>query len=236
MEAESLTIPPAAPVFQPRQVYAMAAVCLIAGLGIGYLLRVSRSEQTLAPARPIATATAAHPTETSRDGKPVPTMGDMKNMADRQAAPLMEKLRADPKNMDLLGQVAAIYYTTHQFGDAEVFYARQLLVQPRNVAVRTKLASSLFYEGKPDAAIAQLNRALTDDPKDANALFNLGVVLVEGQGDAKGAVAIWQKLLKTNPQLAPDRKATVQKLILQAQAMESAKPGRKGAPTNGGHE
>jgi cytochrome c-type biogenesis protein CcmH/NrfG len=39
----------------------------------------------------------------------------------------------------------------------------------------------------------------------------------QGKQDGKGALAAWQELLKSNPQLSADRKATVQKLMTDAQ-------------------
>ena len=51
------------------------------------------------------------------------------------------------------------------------------------------------------------------DPKDANSLFNLGMIKLQGKGDGKGAVAAWQQLLQSNPQMSADRRAEVQKLM-----------------------
>ena len=39
----------------------------------------------------------------------------------------------------------------------------------------------------------------------------------QGKQDSKGALAAWQELLKSNPQLSPDRKAQVEKLMADAQ-------------------
>ena len=64
-----------------------------------------------------------------------------------------------------------------------------------------------------DGAIAQLNRALSYDPKDANALFDLGMIKLQGKQDGKGALAAWKELLKSNPELSTDRRATVEKLM-----------------------
>jgi cytochrome c-type biogenesis protein CcmH/NrfG len=58
-----------------------------------------------------------------------------------------------------------------------------------------------------------LNQALAVDPKDANALFNLGMIRLQGKNDGRGALDAWQRLLKSNPQLSPERKAEVQKLM-----------------------
>jgi cytochrome c-type biogenesis protein CcmH/NrfG len=75
----------------------------------------------------------------------------------------------------------------------------------------------MYYDGDADGAIAQLQQSLQYDPKDANSLFNLGMIKWQGKQDSKGALAAWQKLLKSNPQLSADRKATVQKLMADVQ-------------------
>ena len=90
-------------------------------------------------------------------------------------------------------------------------------VDPKNVALRTETASCLYYSGDVEGAISQLQQALQYDPKDANSLFNLGMIKWKGKQDSKGALAAWQQLLKSNPQLSADRKATVQKLMADVQ-------------------
>jgi cytochrome c-type biogenesis protein CcmH/NrfG len=68
-----------------------------------------------------------------------------------------------------------------------------------------------------DGAISQLQQSLHYDPKDGNSLFNLGMIKWQGKHDSKGAVAAWQQLLKSNPQLSADRKANLRKLMAQVQ-------------------
>jgi cytochrome c-type biogenesis protein CcmH/NrfG len=79
------------------------------------------------------------------------------------------------------------------------------------------MASCLYDNGDVDGAISQLQKALQYNPKDANSLFNLGMIKWQGKQDSKGALGAWQQLLKSNPQLSPDRKAKVQKLIADVQ-------------------
>ena len=147
----------------------------------------------------------------------MPSLDQMKQMADKKAAPLLEKLKGDPNNSDLLLQVGKIYKSTHQFKEAAGYYDKALQVDPKNVAVRTAMASCLYYNGDVDGAISQLQQALHYDPKDANSLFNLGMIKWQGKQDSKGALAAWQQLLKSNPQLSADRKAQVQKLMADVQ-------------------
>jgi cytochrome c-type biogenesis protein CcmH/NrfG len=192
---------------QARQVYTIAAMCLAVGLGIGYLSR--GFERPLPTAVQVASSAPSAQPASAR----VPTLDDMKKAADKQAAQLLEKLKANPNDSALLTQVAAIYHGSHQFKEAAGYYEKALQADPKNVSLRTKLASSLYRSGDVDGAIAQLKEGLRYDPGDANSLFNLGMISLQGKGDGKGALAAWQKLLKSNPQMSAERKAEVQKLM-----------------------
>jgi len=199
--------------WQAKQVYAMAVISLVVGLAIGYLFRGSQSPAV--PAQPAVSAQPAAPA--GGMGGNMPSLEEMKQMADKKAAPLLEKLKGDPNNSGLLIQVGNIYEATHQFKEAAGYFDKALQVDPKKVAIRTEMASCLYYNGDVDGAISQLQQALHYDPKDANSLFNLGMMKWQGKQDSKGAVAAWQQLLKSNPQLDADRKATVQKLMADVQ-------------------
>jgi cytochrome c-type biogenesis protein CcmH/NrfG len=212
MGNEPTTQPSAGSAWPTKQVYAMAVVCLVVGLAIGYLFRGSQS-----PAVPAQLAANAQPAAPAGGmGRHIPSLVEMKQMADKKAAPLLERLKSDPNNDGLLIQVGNIYKSTHQFKDAIVYYNKALQVDPKNVAIRTEMASCLYYSGDVDEAISQLQQSLHYDPKDANSLFNLGMMKWRGKQDSKGALAAWQELLRSNPQLSADRKTTVQKLIADA--------------------
>lgn len=191
---------------QARRVYLAAAICLAVGLGIGY---VSRGLQSPLPVEP--SARAGQPSAPA--GARMPSLEQMKQMADTQAAPLLAKLKSNPRDGAVLSEVGAIYHGSHQFKQAAAYYEQAVEADPKNVALRSKLASSMYRSGDVDGAIAQLDLALVLDPKDANALFNLGMIRLEGKNDGKGALDAWQMLLKRNPQLSPERKAEVQRLM-----------------------
>lgn len=199
--------------WRTTQVYAMASICLVIGLALGYLFRGSAS-------RPVSTLPAA--SMSAAAGAPagtqpqMPSLEDMKHMADKKAEPLLAKLKTDPNNSELLNQIGTLYKATHQFKEAAGYFQKAIDVDPKNVAARTDLASCLFYEGDADGAIKQLQQSLSYDPKDANSLFNLGMIRLQAKNDPTGAVTAWQQLLKLNPTLAEDKKAAVQKLIAQA--------------------
>jgi cytochrome c-type biogenesis protein CcmH/NrfG len=205
-----------AALWQVKQVYSMAAVCLLLGLAIGYLFRGSQS-----PAPPVQQA-VANQFATGAMGGHMPSLDQMKQMADKKAEPLLEKLKTDPNNSDLLIQVGTIYKATHQFKEAAGYYGKVLQVDPKNVPIRTEMASCLYYNGDVDGAIGQLQQSLQVDPRDANSLFNLGIIKWQGKQDGKGALAAWKELLKSNPQLSTDRKATVQKLMADVQKQDKS--------------
>jgi cytochrome c-type biogenesis protein CcmH/NrfG len=216
MENETNSPPTAGSAWQGTQVYAMAVICLVVGLAIGYLFRGSQSPAQ--PAQPVAAVRPSPaPGGMGGTGGQTPTLDQMKQMADKKAEPLLEKLKSDPKNSDLLIQVGKIYLSTHQFKEAAAYYDKALQVDPKNVPVRTEMASCLYYNGDVDGAISQLQQSLHYDPKDANSLFNLGMIKWQGKQDSKGALAAWQQLLKSNPELSPERKAKVQKLMADLQ-------------------
>ncbi len=202
--------------WQQKHVYILAAVCLLMGALLGYLFRGSASPLKTSNAIPTASESPTS-TTTEPSARQMPTLDQMKHMADKQAEPLLVKLKTDPRNPGLLTQVAAIYKATHQFQEAAKYYDQAVQADPRNVATRTELAACLYYTGDVDGAINQLQQSLKDKPNDQNSLFNLGMIRWQGKKDSKGAIAAWQQLLKSNPQLESNKKAQVEKLIADAQ-------------------
>lgn len=207
--------------WKPMQAYVLAAVCLILGLPVGYLLRGSSPEtggsaateasMTQPPVAPANTNGAAP------SGMPhgVPTMEDMQRMADKKAEPLLAKLKTDPNNATLLNQIGIVYRSAHQFKEAQKYFEQSLQADPKNADVRADMAACMYYEGDVDGALAQLEKALTYNPKHPGALMNIGLIRWQAKHDVPGAVASWKQLLKLNPDF-PQR-AQVQQMIDDAQ-------------------
>ena len=194
-----------------RQVYVTATICLALGVALGYLFRGS---QTPAGARSSQSSTQTSP---SAEAAPqVPTLDQMKQMADKQAEPLLTKLQKDGNNPDLLVNIGRVYESAHQFKEAAGYYEKALSIRTGNVAIRTEMASCLYYSGDVDGALKQLDQSLKDDPRNADSLFNLGMIRWQGKNDSQGAVDAWQRLLKLNPKLENEKKAQVQRLIADA--------------------
>jgi tetratricopeptide (TPR) repeat protein len=200
--------------WQPWQVYVMAAICLLVGVLVGYLMRPSAPASSSAP--------LSRQSQFPLTPQPqMPSLEDMKRMADQQAAPLLAQLKTDPHNADVLNRVGSIYRVTHQFDLAASYYQRALAANPHNVGARTDLASCLFYQGDVDSAIAQLEKSLTYDPRHAGTLLNLGIVRWKGKSDAAGAIDSWNRLLQYHPDF--ENKQMVEQMIAEART-QSAKP------------
>ena len=216
--------------WQSREIMAMCVVCLAIGLLVGYLLKGSAPNAAVPVATPAEAAMnspnpAMHPSATMpQQPKQMPSLDDMKRMADKKAEPLLAKLKTDDKNPQLLNQIALVYKSAHQFKDAAEYFGKSLEYDPKNIGVRADYASCLYFTGDVDGALAQLNKSLTYDPKHAGTLLNIGIIKWQGKHDLDGAVASWQKLLQYHPDFP--QKEMVQQMITKAQA--DAKAGAAG--------
>jgi tetratricopeptide (TPR) repeat protein len=207
---------------RPRAV-ALMAVCLFAGIAGGWAIRGTRHPAQTETAKAAATPDASATSTTS--ATPAPSPDQLKTMADNQAAPLIAKLNANPKNLDLLTSIGNLYYDARQYAVAVDYYGRALAAKPSDAAVRTDMATAYWYLGDADKAIAEFNKALKYAPTNPNTLFNLGMVKWQGKHDSAGAIADWKKLLATNPDyVARDQ---VEQMLSDVEK-QAAKPGAKG--------
>lgn len=112
---------------------------------------------------------------------------------------LEDELKANPKNFDALRELGNLRYDERNFLEAAELYGRALEVQPDNVDVRSDRGGALLQGRRIDDAIAELRTVLQKAPSHPQALFILGVALMEGKGDREGALASWRKFVELNP-------------------------------------
>jgi len=189
------------------------------GIAGGWFIRGSQSHVGAASA-----GSAPAPSAGMADsGTQAPTPAQMQKMADTQAGPLIEKLKADQNNAELLQNIGNIYYDAQIYPTAIDYYQRSLKIQPANTGVRTDMATAYWYTGDADTSIAEFQKSLSYEPNKANTLFNLGIVEWQGKMDIAKATAVWQKLLDTNPTY--EGKDKVLELMAQAKKHAGVKPG-----------
>lgn len=187
-----------------RQVLLQAAVCLVLGVAIGFFLRGS---QAAVPPQ-VGAQTASSATSMAQV-----TPDQLRQMAAKQAEPLLAQLQSQPNDPHLLARLGQIYYATHDFAQAAQYYRRSLAAKDDS-ALRIELGRADYYSADPVAALADFEQVLRSDPGNANALYNVGLIKWQSQYDVKGAVAAWQLLLQKNPN-HPHR-AEVEELIARA--------------------
>ncbi len=173
------------------QAYVMAVLCLLVGCAVGYLLRGSVGGSSApAPAAATVGQQPGMPQGGMGQQQAPPTPEQMKGMADKQAAPLLEQLKSKPNDPALISQIGNIYYDTQIYPVAIDYYQKALAIEPKNAAVRTDMATAMYYNNDPDQSIVEFDHALKDDPKSSNALFNRGIVKWQAKMDVNGALRI----------------------------------------------
>lgn len=168
----------------------LSVVCLLAGIGGGWGIRAGQGHAGTGASNAVS-APAALPASNPA--------ARLSQMADAQAAPLLEKLSTDANNPELLANIGNVYYDAQQYASAVSYYQRALEAKPADANVRTDMGTAYWFLGDADTAIAQFDKALAIAPANPNTLFNRGLVKWQGKHDGAGALADWERLLKTNP-------------------------------------
>ena len=215
---------PGAGQWTSTQAYVLSVICLLLGVAVGYLVRGSApSNNALMQVR----ASSAESLPASMAGGQQPGVGELRQMADTQAQPLLKQLESDPKNSTLLYQIGNLYYDAQQYPEAVKYYENSLQIDPRATDVRTDMATAYHLMGQSNRAIQEYDAVLKIDGKHANALFNEGMVKWQDKMDLKGAIASWRRLLDAHPDYA--QRDRVEKLIAQAEQHLTIKPGNEAA-------
>lgn len=102
--------------------------------------------------------------------------------------------------------LAAIHFENGRYREAARIYKRLVDDAPRDAALRASLAGALGALGRYDAALAELDQAIAQEPLNIEAYHNRAVIH-ERRGQADRAVADYETALRYNPQYAPSLQA-----------------------------
>jgi cytochrome c-type biogenesis protein CcmH/NrfG len=127
---------------------------------------------------------------------------------------LTAKIKKNPRDFDAIVELGNVNFDQRNYGDAITLYQKAMEIRPDALNVRTDMGTAMFYQNRFDEAIAEFQQVLKGDPKNAQALFNLGVTMLHGKSDPKSALQYWEKLIETNPDhpQAASVKAQIQQL------------------------
>jgi cytochrome c-type biogenesis protein CcmH/NrfG len=129
----------------------------------------------------------------------------------------LEKLSlADPQNVDYRTEIGNIYYDLGRYQNALDAYEQSLKLKPQNPSVATDAATCYHNVGQDDKALELLDEVLQFSPGFSQALFNKGVILIKGKGNLAAGIAVWEELLRTNPDFS--QRAELEEQIRQYHA------------------
>ncbi len=210
MDTTTKDVNPQGPAPAPQSAaptYLLAVICLIVGMGVGYLLHTPKK------AAPAAAQQGQQQAPVGAMAGGMPTSDQMSHMVTKAAEPILSALQKDPKNADLLAQAGTVYFRAQQFETAAGYYEQALKIKPSPEGF-VALSNTYHNSGADDRAIESLNQALELDPKLPTALFNLGMLEWKVKNDPDAAIDAWRRLLKTNPN--HPRRAEVEGMIAKA--------------------
>jgi cytochrome c-type biogenesis protein CcmH/NrfG len=111
---------------------------------------------------------------------------------------LTAKIKQNPNDFDSIVELANLNFDQKNYTDAINLYKNALQIRP-DLQVQTDMGTAMFYQDRFDDAIAEFQGILEKDPKNAQALFNLGVTMLHGKNDPKRALEYWEKMIDANP-------------------------------------
>jgi len=134
----------------------------------------------------------------------------------KQLSALEQMSSREPQNPGYPAQIANIYYDAGDYQKAIGYYQRSLDLRPKDPNIETDLATCFHYLGQHDRALEILNKVLEYSPGFPQALFNKGIVLVNGKNDVRAGIEVWEDLLRLNPDFP--KRAEVEQRINQLKA------------------
>lgn len=165
---------------------------LLVGIGIGFgamYPMMKKKAPEIVRAEPVPFVPSAAP------GEPAPQPVDQRRVAQLEAA-----VKTNPKDFDSLIELGFMAFEQQNYQAAASWYEKALVVQPNDVGVRTDMGTALYNVGRTDDAIAEFRKSLDIEPTHPQALFNLGVVLLEEKNDKRGALQYFEKLVASHPE------------------------------------
>jgi tetratricopeptide (TPR) repeat protein len=101
-----------------------------------------------------------------------------------------------------MNSLASIFLKKHDPAAADQMYQRLLAIEPRFALARYNYAVELEAEGKFDEAIAEYQQAIRDKPDEADALYNLGNLLLTKKQRPDLAAVLYAEAISVDPDRA----------------------------------
>jgi cytochrome c-type biogenesis protein CcmH/NrfG len=135
-------------------------------------------------------------------GKHVEKGGEKNEISGQQAsaiANLEKEVVANPSDFQLWTQLGNLYYDTNQPDKAIKAYTRSLELHTGNANLLTDLGVMYRSIGQSKKAIEYFDRAIALDPTHQPSRLNKGIVLMYDLQEPDRAIAVWEELLRMDP-------------------------------------
>ena len=133
-------------------------------------------------------------------GSPAPESSAAATVDQAKVSALMQKLAADPKNVDTLQQLGDLYYLAGDYASAATWMDKILAIDPKNVTGLLALGAADFNIGKLTEAETAWRQVLALDPKNIEAHYDLGFMfLSKNPPDLANVRAEWNQVIAIAP-------------------------------------
>jgi tetratricopeptide (TPR) repeat protein len=105
-----------------------------------------------------------------------------------------------PEHAEALTQLGHANYMIQRYPTAKDYYARAVHANGRLVEARLGLANCYALMGQVDDSLREVNALLAIDPKQPEALYNQGMLLLYAKQDRAGAKQAWERLVSAHPE------------------------------------
>ena len=141
------------------QAYTLGVVCLVAGLAIGYLLHGSDVFTSSNTSSQVAAPASSSPASFPMPGTGMNLGTQTAEAVDKSAAPMIAQLQANPNDASIATRIGNLYDDAKIYPKAIEYYEKSVKLSPANPDVLTDLGTAYFYNGNPDQALKDFDRA-----------------------------------------------------------------------------
>ena len=118
---------------------------------------------------------------------------------------LMQRLEENPEDVSTLRMLGQVFMRMQAWSEARRFWSRLLALEPGDIQARQQLSMCLFRLEEYAAAEEELQQVVVEEPDNAFALFNLGILHMHYLDDPEKGQRYFQQVIES-PQAGPDLK------------------------------
>jgi Tfp pilus assembly protein PilF len=196
-----------------RNVVVALVVGIVVGLAVGY----SIGHETSRGSAPVVAAGAPAPVPAAPAPNPA-------FQTQQRIAMLEQVVAKEPKNVQAWIQLGNDYFDLRQPQQAVNAYAKALEIQPDNPDVLTDQGVMLRELRQFDRAVQNFERANQIQPRHLQSLYNAGIVYAHDLNQPQKAIAVWTKVVETDPRSPQAVQARTQMEELKARTGAKPKP------------